>query len=1074
MVSDESNESYFTDDEATMNMSFQTAMKEADRAEGMTPFKDIPEHLIERTQTGKVINVRPPSPNSPTSTLKRRVKDLEDELHNKEDQTARRKQEYQERLTSLETRLFELEQQRGYLENTAEEWKVKYEKQRELAEEYLKMVDDREMEGHLAVSDLNESMSEESAERSRHLAELKDECDQLRQKVTEAETKRDEYATKFAEVTQRLTTLATETFKLRNDLKLREEAVSTLQLESKGHQERADEAEKLRNDAIKAMREARDITATEGERLKEEIKKVNQENEKVTEDIEKVTKEGLKWQKEARRLDTMVTTLELKDKEWQQQVAQKSQEIAKLNTDLVEMTTTALAKDDELIAIKDQLRSAAGQYQQLENETSELVEHIKKMEQENEKVTQQESFKLQEHLRKVNLENSDLKREREELQLRTKRLEDENKALQTSNKHKDEQLLQYGVKTATVESPPPSYSKAHETGTGKSFHFDMPLRTGTGRGSVKNEKDGEKAKDDKEPPSESYPHMSRGDPSQFPPHMETNVFIDEGRRDRPPSRQERPRKSRYGKAKRNQSDDASSEEDDDQRAEIDTAVQLTKALNSMARKTPLMTFDGSRDTVSGWTRLVKETQRTYQLTDDQIMIEIASAVKGPAKTWFEGEKDIAAEDRIEYSITEWMDKFKDEYGDRDEEVLGLREAYARKFELGKESLDQYYQAMMRFKAKRIITEKQAVGFLIEGCRGDNELYKALRIQKCKTPTDVKDFFRHWATGEEKYKAPKGQRNQEYVTIRQGQVENVPQQRMAAAPVQQPVEYRVETPVREVTEKVTFIDSQTGQPITYAMVAAIQAATQVRPAPQNAAPPAPQIMAPVNVGLPQQGGGNGNFGGNGYGNGNWNGGQGNFQNQGQRQGNFQPNRGNQNNNQQNQGSRTEFKFQMIDGWVANNVQMCQYCMYGNHQTQGCKFAHTPPEQNPNLFAFNEWQRLRGLGGWRQAVANGYDLITQWYQAKANFQNQQGNGNYGNGNGGGQNGGFGRGGFGRGGFRGRNRGYGRGNYRGGGNGGGNYQQGGGQPNGGGPVNEQAQGNVQGAQQGGAPVQGNGQDQ
>ncbi|XP_055353168.1 uncharacterized protein LOC129599060, partial [Paramacrobiotus metropolitanus] len=434
MVSDESNESYFTDDEATMNMSFQTAMKEADRAEGITPFKDIPEHLIERTQTGKVINVRPPSPNSPTSTLKRRVKELEEELEAKEGLVTKRKQEYQNRIGTLDARIYELEQQQADLESAADEWKIKYERQKELAEEYLKMVDDREMEGHLAVSELNESMSEESAERSRHLAELKDECDQLRQKVTEAETKRDEYATKFAEVTQRLTTLATETFKLRNDLKLREEAVSTLQLESKGHQERADEAEKLRNDAIKAMREARDITATEGERLKEEIKK-----------------------KEARRLDTMVTTLELKDKEWQQQVAQKSQEIAKLNTDLVEMTTTALAKDDELIAIKDQLRSAAGQYQQLENETSELVEHIKKMERENEKVTQQESFKLQEHLRRVNLENSDLKREREELQLRTKRLEDENKALQTSNKHKDEQLLQYGVKTATVESPPPSY-----------------------------------------------------------------------------------------------------------------------------------------------------------------------------------------------------------------------------------------------------------------------------------------------------------------------------------------------------------------------------------------------------------------------------------------------------------------------------------------------------------------------------------------------------------------------------------------------------------------------------------------
>ncbi|XP_055349492.1 uncharacterized protein LOC129596282, partial [Paramacrobiotus metropolitanus] len=260
-----------------------------------------------------------------------------------------------------------------------------------------------------------------------------------------------------------------------------------------------------------------------------------------------------------------------------------------------------------------------------------------------------------------------------------------------------------------------------------------------------------------------------------------------------------------------------------------------------------------------------------------------------------------------------------------------------------------------------------------------------------------------------------------------------------------------------------------------MVAAIQAAAQVRPAPQNVAPPVPQNVAPMNVGLPQQGVGNGNFGGNGYGNGNWNGGQGNFQNQGQGQGNFQPNRGNQN-YQQNQGSRTEFKFQMIDGWVANNAQMCQYCMYGNHQTQGCKFANTPPEQNPNLFAFREWQRLRGLGGWRQAVANGYDIIAQWYQHKASFPNQQGNGNYGNGNGNGGQGGGNRGGY-RGGFRGRNRGYGRGNWNGGNrNGGngcgqGNYQQGGGQYNNGGggqnmnPANEigQQQGNVQGAQQG-----------
>ncbi|XP_055345119.1 rho-associated protein kinase 1-like [Paramacrobiotus metropolitanus] len=534
MASDESNESYFTDDETTMNMSFQNAMKEADRAEGMTPFKDIPEHLIERTQTGKVINVRSPSPNSPTSTLRRRVQELESELNTKEGQAIKRKTEYQERLVSFETRLYELELQKGDLESAADEWKVKYEKQKELAEEYLKMADDRTMEGHLAVSDLNESMSEESAERSRHLAELMAECDQLRQKVTEAETKRDEYATKFAEVTQRLTTLATETFKLRNDMKLREEAISTLQHESKGHQERADEAEKLRNEAIKAMREARNITATEGERLKEEIKKVNDENEKVTADIQKVTKEGLKWQNEARRLDTMVTALELKDKESQQQVAQRNQEITKLNTDLVEMTTTALAKDDELIAIKNQLRSAAEEYQKLEGDVKQLTEHINKAQEENAKVVQRETFKWQDHTRKVKQENTELKLERDDLHLKVRRLEDENKALQTSNKHKDEQLLQHGVKTATVESPPPSYSNAHETG--KSYHFEMPLRTGTGKGSVKTERDGDKANGDKDRLSEGHsrPPIFDGT-SHFARHMETKVIEDEQRRDERPA-----------------------------------------------------------------------------------------------------------------------------------------------------------------------------------------------------------------------------------------------------------------------------------------------------------------------------------------------------------------------------------------------------------------------------------------------------------------------------------------------------------------------------------------------------------
>ncbi|XP_055357377.1 uncharacterized protein LOC129602396, partial [Paramacrobiotus metropolitanus] len=440
MVSDESNESYFTDDETTMNMSFQSAMRQADRAEGMTPFKEIPEHLIERTQTGKVINVRPPSPISPTLTLRRRVQDLESELDTKDGQMAKRKQEYQERLVSLETRLFEMEQQRGYLESTAEEWKVKYEKQKEMAEEYLKMVDDREMEGHLAVSDLNESMSEETAERSRHLAELKDECDSLKLKVTEAEAKRDEYAAKLIDATQRLLTNTNEVFKLRNELKLRDESIRTLQKESQDHQRRAD-------DAVKVAKDLRELTATEGARLSNEIRQVMEENQALKEDNRKVTEEntelkgttktsteqGRRWKHEAHLLDEKVTVLELKDKEWQQTVHQKSQEIIRLNTELIDMTQTAMMREDE------------------------LAEHIRRVENDTEKVIQEKTIQLHQNMLKVNQENQNLKNEKEQFDLKIRRLEDENKALVMSNKHKDEQLLQYGVRTTTVESPPPSY-----------------------------------------------------------------------------------------------------------------------------------------------------------------------------------------------------------------------------------------------------------------------------------------------------------------------------------------------------------------------------------------------------------------------------------------------------------------------------------------------------------------------------------------------------------------------------------------------------------------------------------------
>ncbi|XP_055351873.1 uncharacterized protein LOC129598133 [Paramacrobiotus metropolitanus] len=250
------NETYFTNDDTTMHMSFHTAMKEADRAQGLTPFKDIPEHLIERNQIGKIVNVRSPSPNSPTSNMKTRIRELERSLEEKEGQVLQKKEEYRNRLGSLEARIYELEQHQGVLESSADEWKIRYERQKQIAEESEKIADDREMEGIMAMSDLNESMSEETAERSRHLAELRDRCDELKQKVIEAESKRDEYAKNLTDLTQRLTTGTTEIHQLRKDLKLRDESIETLRNEFQAHQKRADEA-------IQAAKELTDLTATE-------------------------------------------------------------------------------------------------------------------------------------------------------------------------------------------------------------------------------------------------------------------------------------------------------------------------------------------------------------------------------------------------------------------------------------------------------------------------------------------------------------------------------------------------------------------------------------------------------------------------------------------------------------------------------------------------------------------------------------------------------------------------------------------------------------------------------------------
>ncbi|XP_055334221.1 uncharacterized protein LOC129585531 [Paramacrobiotus metropolitanus] len=175
----------------------------------------------------------------------------------------------------------------------------------------------------------------------------------------------------------------------------------------------------------------------------------------------------MRWEHEAHLLDEKVTVLELKDKEWQQSVHQKTQEIIKLNTELIDMTQTVMTREDEVTQTKNQLKAAVEEYTKLERDVTQLAEHIKKVENDTEKVIQEKTFQLHQHMLKVKEENQNLKTEKEEVQLKVRRLEDENKALVMSNKHKDEQLLQYG-------NGWPSLKMNMETVTRKFLAYEKP------------------------------------------------------------------------------------------------------------------------------------------------------------------------------------------------------------------------------------------------------------------------------------------------------------------------------------------------------------------------------------------------------------------------------------------------------------------------------------------------------------------------------------------------------------------------------------------------------------------------
>ncbi|XP_055328664.1 uncharacterized protein LOC129581549 [Paramacrobiotus metropolitanus] len=508
MMSNRGNEeSYFTEDEITLNMSFKTAMKEADRAQGITSFEDIPESLIESNQTGKIVN----------------------------------------------SRIYDLEQQQSALESSAEEWKVQYERQVQIAEESVKIADDREMEGYIAVNELNESMSEETAKRSRHMAKLKDQCDEL--------------------------PVNKDMFKLKDDLKLRDENIETLQKESADHQKRAD-------DALKVAQDLRELLATEGELLKEDINKVTEENEQLKEAGQRAAECGQRWEDEARRLDTKVTKVELESKEHQKKIRELTDENIKLNTELVDMTQTAMTHQYEITQSRKQLKVAADAYAQLEQQMNQLIEQIRQRETD-EKELNEETIQRQNFAHMLKQERDQLRTENEQLTFRIKRLEDENRGLQVTNKHREELLLQRGsAKRDTADTPPPSHSKAQEAGG--SFHFEMPLRTGGGTGGLKTEGDGETT-DNKKPSSSHQPHMNFGDPSQFQQPIETAVKDGANQDARSPRHEHDGRYFREYQNERNQRDD---------RNENRGQREFNRSIRNMGRKTVLATFDGNRAAVS--------------------------------------------------------------------------------------------------------------------------------------------------------------------------------------------------------------------------------------------------------------------------------------------------------------------------------------------------------------------------------------------------------------------------------------------------------------------------------------------
>ncbi|XP_055338418.1 golgin subfamily A member 6-like protein 22 [Paramacrobiotus metropolitanus] len=631
-----SSEKFYTDDEdeTTIRTSFHTAMKEANLTKGMfeTTLQDKLEETFEGTASGRADDREQRSPSPKTSVmngLKQRVKELEQLLDEKEAQAFAAIRDQRNKTFEVEARLSVMEQEKVTFEDEAQQWKVRFEGQKKAAEDLRKMVEDRDAEGILTAE--NYGLSEEAAERSQEIAELKKERDLLQSKVKEAEKKRDESLANATKFTGKVTSLTADISKLKDDLKLREDLVNTLQTELKEMKRKHNEAESQRDQAAKELLELAEITKTEFKRLNDEI-----DNQK---------KEAKKWLKEAQRCDERVTVLEVVNKEGKTENEKQKEEIAKLSDESVGLATSVMEKDDKITELKTQLKVVEEECQARGRTLADRADRITRLEAEAEilkaakmdldKTLDNRASTILEQMRKVTEANNDYEKLRKDanetvkqLQQTVKQREEEIKTLKRSAKQKEGEAKQ----PERIESPPPRYGEVH-TVEG-SFHFQAPLKTGTGR-SDGHDKDkvtakAEKVTDDTElAKGHSGPIGGVNPRQQETGPRETIVY----KSDHQPDNHEDPR------VRQNEQERVAREEERrerEYRAEYHAEAQRLRReerefrgyMRAMARKSALIDYNGNREALLGWIRQVKETQKTYDLSDAAMMLEVANAVKG--------------------------------------------------------------------------------------------------------------------------------------------------------------------------------------------------------------------------------------------------------------------------------------------------------------------------------------------------------------------------------------------------------------------------------------------------------------